>query len=407
MDKLKILFLTNRLPFPIKDGQTRRTFNILKGLAEEHDVYLLSLYEQTNDICDSLRHLEIFCKKVEIYPAPPKKLCFSMLSRLFRSLISRDPYTIWRHYSTPYLKRIRELTQEVEFDIVHCDILPIAYTVRDLRNIPCTLTDHDVCYLKDYRMARHNPNLVAKLFLYFESFKLKRFESNIFQRVDLGITVSEIDKKILKALCPDAKLEVIENGVDTDTFNPGSEKIDDNTLLWVGGFGYYPNSEAVFYFLEKIYPLVKKECPDVQLKIVGGSVPDRLKKYAAIDTSVKLLGFVDDPLPYIQGATVFIVPILSGSGTRLKTLEAMSAGKAIVTTTVGCEGIEGVDGEHYLIADEPEEFAKKIILATNDKALRQSLGENARSLARQKYDWRIIYGKMNSIYRTMRKNGLP
>lgn len=404
--RLKILFLTNRSPFPMKDGQTRRTYNILKGLAEKHEVFLLSLYEEKEEINpDRIEHLKGFCENVEMHASPLKKLSFSMTIRFLRSLISKYPYTIWRHYSRSYLKRIHELIKNGEFDLIHCDILSLAYTVRNLKTLPCTITDHDVSYLKALRMAKQINNILIKLLLFLEAYKLKRLENKVFEEVDVGIVVSELDKKLLNKLCPRGKFEVIENGVDIEKFKPNSESTDYNSLLWIGGFDHYPNREGINYFLKKIYPLIKEQLnDDVKLYVIGDGVTNKLKKLACKDSSIKILGFVDNPLTYIQKASVFIAPLLSGGGTKLKVLEAMAVGKAIATTKIGCEGIEGKDKEHYIVADTPEEFAESVIELLNDQNIRKYLGNNARKLAEEKYDWRIICKKMDIIYSRLSQN---
>jgi glycosyltransferase involved in cell wall biosynthesis len=403
--KLKILFLSNRVPYPIKDGQSRRTYNILKGLAERHEVYFLSLYESNDEISpQTMRHLERYCKQIEVIPSPSKKLSPSMILRLLRSLISADPYSVWRQYSPTYLRRIEKVLETNKIDLIHCDILPLAYTVRKSGNTPCTLTDHDVCYLKALRISKQSRNIPLKLFLFFESKKLRRYESKIFEHVSMGLTVSEVDKRLLNEICPKGKFAVIENGVNIDEFKPLSEDSERDTLLWVGGFGYSPNKEAIHYFLDSIYPIIKKEVPGLKLNIVGGSVTKKIKNIACCDSSINVFGYVDDPLPYIQRSAIFIVPILSGSGTRLKTLEAMAAGKAIVTTTVGCEGIEGIDKVHYLVADHPSDFAKSVVALLKNPDLRKQLGINARRLASQKYDWKIIFEKINHVYMNLKSN---
>ncbi len=401
-NRLKILFLSNRIPFPIKDGQSRRTYNILRGLAGRNDIYFLSLYESIEEIDpQTIDHLKSFCDDVEYIISPSKKISFQMVIRLLRSLVSSDPYTVWRHYSSAYIKRIQDLLKERKFDLIHCDILPLAKTIQRVKTIPCTLTDHDVCYLKALRISEQSRNLLLRIFMHFESFKLKNFERKIFKQISMGITVSEIDKKILSVLCPEGNFTVIENGVDTDTFRPADGATEANSLLWVGGFGYSPNREAIYYFLKEIYPLVKKKAKNVKINIVGDGVTKKLKSLSAGDSSINIIGYVDDPIPYIQKATAFIVPILSGSGTRLKTLEAMSAAKAIVTTSVGCEGIDGIDKIHYLIADRPLDFANSIIELFNNPNLQQKLGVNARRLATQKYDWKIVSEKINNLYKNM------
>ena len=255
--KMKILFLSNRNPFPMIDGQSTRTYNILKGLAEKHDVYLLSLNESPYEIdFINLRHLKGFCKNVEMIQAPYKKIGFSMIVRLLLSLFSFKPYTIWRHYSKVFLKRVRQVVKITKFDLIHCDILPLSYAIENIKQIPCVITDHDVSYLKALRMATNTHNIFLKLFLFLESLKLKGLERNVFKHVKVGILVSATDKQYLKRLCPEGNFQVLENGVDTDKFYPFHDRIEDNTLLWIGGFEYHPNEEAIYFFLDKIYPLI-------------------------------------------------------------------------------------------------------------------------------------------------------
>lgn len=404
-DRLKILFLTNRVPFPIKDGQARRTYHILRGLAEAHEVHLLSLYESPEEVDpQTAAHLSVFCERVEMLPAPSKKVGLAMGARLLRSLFSAEPYTIWRHYSGDYMKRVREYLRGTPFDAVHCDILPLAYCIRDLDAPFCALTDHDVSYLKAERLAGQRRNLAAKLFIYYDAMKLKRLERTIFRQIDLGITVSELDRRLLEQLCPEGRFAVVENGVDVKAFVPDPAAVEPNALVWVGGFHHYPNYEAVRFFLEEVYPGIKREKPEVKFYIVGGEVPDGLTRLAAGDRSVVITGYVEDPVPYIQRAAVFIAPILSGGGTKLKVLEAMAAGKAIVSTSIGVEGIEAKDGEHYIVADRPAFFSKKVVELLNDGLLRERLGANARKVAEEKYDWRAICDKMSGIYKDG-KNG--
>ena len=400
--QLKILFLSNRSPLPIVDGHTRRTFNILKGLSENNRVYFLSLFETPVEIdTKNIKQLESFCHRVEFYPSPSKRVSIPMMTRLIRSLFSREPYTIWRHYSKSFFKRVEKVIQKESFDIIHCDILPIVYTIKNQANVFKSVTDHDVSYLKCLRIAAESPNYLLKIFCYLEAFKLKKLESQIFNKVELGIVVSEVDKKILHQICPDGRLIVIENGVNVEDFKPGSEAPEPNSLLWIGGFNHHSNKQGIYWFLDNVYPIIKRKTPRVKLYLIGGGVTDKLECYAASDSSIKILGYVDNPVPYFQRAMVFIAPILSGSGTKLKLLEAMAAGKAIVTTRIGCEGIEGINKKHFMISDTPNQFAENVIKIINNNSYWEYLGKNARRLVLKKYDWRIITQKINLLYKNI------
>jgi polysaccharide biosynthesis protein PslH len=403
---LRILFLSNRGLLPIKDGHTRRSYNILKGLSKKYQIYFLSLYETQEEIKpENINELKMLCHDVEFYPAPSKKMGIHMLLRLFRSLVSADAYTIWRHYSPSLLRRVDELISSGEFDIIHCDILPLAYTVRKRNGIFRSITDHDVSYLKCLRMGKKSKNPLLKLFLYLESWKLKKLENKIFNQVDLGIVVSELDKDILSALCPGGEFVVIENGVETDKFIPDNKHIEQNKLIWLGGFDDYSNKQGIYFFLESIYPKIKKRKPGIRFDIIGSGITQKLRQLVNGDDTINLMGYVDDPLPYIQRASVFVVPILSGGGTRLKVLEAMAVGKAIISTSIGCEGINGINGEHYIIADNVNSFTEAIVQLLQDSLLRMRLGSNARKLVADHYDYERICGKLNELYeRLIEKN---
>lgn len=398
-DRLKILFLANRIPYPIRDGQARRTYHILKGLGEAHEVHLLSMFETPEETQpETWEHLRTFCHRVEMVPAPPKKPGIEMGLRLLRSLLSTEPYTIWRHYSGTFASRVRETLEETPFDAVHCDILPIAYAVRDLDKPFCAMTDHDVSYLKARRLASVRRNPAAKLFIRYEAAKLERLERTIFSHVDLGIAVSDADREQLERLCPGRPFAVVENGVDVRAFVPDASAMEPDTLVWVGGLRDRSNYEAVRYFVHDVFPLIRRQHPRARLTIVGSGVPASLASSIARESSITVTGFVTDPVPFIQQATVFVAPIRSGSGTKLKVLEAMAAGKAIVATSVGVEGIEGRNGEHFQVADTAEDFASRVVAILNDEGLRDRLGANARRLAEAKYDWTTICGKMSKIY---------
>ena len=310
--KKRILFLSNRGLLPIKDGHTRRSFNILKGLALNNQVYFLSLFETPEEVApENIEELEQLCYRVEFLPAPSKKMSAEMLFRLFRSLFSADPYTIWRHYSKRYFQRVNELLLSEQFDLVHCDILPVCYTIRNRNDVFRSLTDHDVSYIKCLRMGKDSGNILLKAFLYLEAVKLKRLERNIFRQVDLGIAVSDLDKEVLQGLCPEGRFLVVENGgrrVEVDRFKPSGEPQVKNRLLWLGGFDHFPNRQGILFFLEKIYPLVKQENHDVSIDIVGGGVTNDLGKFALKDSSINFTGYVDDPLIYLDKAEVFVCP---------------------------------------------------------------------------------------------------
>lgn len=396
---MRILFVSNRGLLPIVDGHTRRSFNILKMIADRHDVGFISLYETNDEISHSnIKYLESICRSVEFYKAPSKKLGFELLARLLASLFSFKPYIIWRHYSRAFHKRVRHLTYSGQYDLVLLDNLPIAYCYAPNAMTPQVLTDHDVSYIKCSRMANQKDNYLAKLFYYLESIKLKHYEKKIIGLVNLCITVSESDKAELQKLNPKARLLVVENGVDVDEFNVDSTDSVSTELLWFGGFSNGPNKESMQYYIDKIHHLITKEIPAVRLEILGGGDTNWLSRITKNDSSLIVRGYVDDILPYAKKAGIFIAPITSGGGTKLKVIEAMAFGKAIVTTSIGCEGIEAENGKEYIIADTPIDFAKAVINLVHNDKLRREIGRNARKYIESKYDWRLINNKLSNVF---------
>ena len=397
--KLRILFLSNRGLLPIRDDHTRRSYHILKGLAKRHSVYFLSLYESESELsAEYVNPVKEICQKVEFFPAPKKNASMEMALRLLCSLFSLEPYTIWRHYSKEYARRVEELATTGGFDLVHCDILPLWYAVKHLKRIRLTLTDHDVSYLKAYRIARISRNILLKIFLMIESLKLYWLEKHIFERMDLGVLVSESDKEHLQKICPHGKFLVVENGVDTNYFRPARDEVENNTLIWVGGFQDYSNEHAMYSFLTDVYPLIKETHPAVRLQVIGGKVTPRLLQITTGDPSVRFEGYVEDPLPYMQRAAIFVNPLQSGGGTKLKILEAMAVGLGIVTTPMGCEGLAVINGVHCLVSQMGSEFAQCIARLLDDQDLLSRIGEAARRLAVDRYDWRTISERLNDHY---------
>ncbi|HEY9051913.1 MAG TPA: glycosyltransferase family 4 protein [Gammaproteobacteria bacterium] len=368
-------------------------------LADVHDVSFISLYETKEEISQqNINHLQSICKWVEFHRAPSKQPGLELFSRLIASIFSLKPYIIWRHYSRKFHKRVKDLINSNNFDLILLDNLPIAYCIVKDSKTPQMLTDHDVSYIKCSRMAEQKTNYLVKIFYYLEAIKLKYYEKEIIGQVSMCITVSESDKITLQGLNPGANLIVIENGVDIDEFNVDSTDSIPTELLWFGGFSNGPNKESMQYYIEKIHHLITKEIPSVRLEILGGGDTNWISKITKNDKSLNARGYVEDIMPYAKKAGIFISPITSGGGTKLKVIEAMAFGKAIVTTSIGCEGIEGENGKEYLIADTPIDFAKAVINLAQNEDLRNKIGKNARKHIENKYDWRLINNKLSSVF---------
>lgn len=210
---------------------------------------------------------------------------------------------------------------------------------------------------------------------------------------------SERDREMLNKDLPDVPKYVIPNGVDVGYFKASDVTPEPFSLVFTGTMAYQPNSAGMLYFLEEIFPTILWEIPEAKVYVVGKNPPQELKNHAS--DKVVVTGMVDDVRPYVDRSSAVIVPLLAGSGTRLKILEAFSMKKPIVTTTIGCEGIDAVHGESAMIADEPEAFARNVVELLQNTELQRKLSANGYELARSCYDWSIIGNQIEAVYQNL------
>jgi len=248
-----------------------------------------------------------------------------------------------------------------------------------------------------YRWFQTESNPVKKAYLGIQYPKLKAFEKAAMEKFDCCVVVSEKDKDLLREMGVKNNLAVVPNGTDTTFFKPMGRKKIENSVLWLGHMDVHTNKDAVLYFWREIFPLLQEQYPQVRIVFVGSSPPKEISDAAGRNGNIKVTGFVDDVRPYMDEAAVMIVPLRIGSGTRLKILDAMAMGKAIVSTSVGCEGLKVTHGENILIADKTEDFATQIVNVLKNEDIRLLLQINARCLS-ELYDWNTIMNKQEMIY---------
>ena len=298
-------------------------------------------------------------------------------------------------------KELKTLLENRRFDVLHFEMLhtgqyllqiskkQIAKGILDQQNI-------DSCIWQ--RLITTERNLFKKLLYHWQYKAFFRFENRMCPTFDKCLCVSKEDGDRLASICPDANIEVVPNGVDVDYFSPTDTEENESNIVFVGSMDWQPNEDAVLYFCESIFPLIKPEIPDVKFFIVGSKPTDRVLKLGSME-GVVVTGLVDDVRTYVAESAVYIVPLRIGGGTRLKILQAFAMKKAVVSTSIGCEGLGLTDEEHLLISDDPSDFADKVIRLSRDKQLRRKLGENGRILVQEKYDWKSITVKLENIYR--------
>ncbi|MET0893754.1 MAG: glycosyltransferase family 4 protein [Pseudoxanthomonas sp.] len=400
----RILFITSRLPFPPREGHQLRSWHLLKALAQRHQVTLLSLMrgdDEAAGIVEMRRHLA----GVETFPIATEGSRVALGWALLRSVLGHAPYVATKYASSALHSRIRQLAPGM--DAVHFDMLPLMANADALPpGLPVVYNAHNVEHVLLSTRARMTGSRWIRYFLQGQLPRLLGFESRACQRADLVLACSEVDAEALRQLAPDARVAVVPNGVDLDANRPpaaGRPATRPGSLVFVGQMGWFPNRDGVEWFLAEVFPRILAARPQTGFVLIGKA--DGLQVPAAVAAQVTLAGFVPDLRPFVEAASAYVVPLRAGSGTRLKVLEAMALGKAIVTTSIGSEGIALRDGESALYADDADSFAAASIRLLDSPALAQQLGAAARACAEQHYGWEAVGQHLLDCYQQVLRTG--
>ena len=392
--KMKILFLSPTVPFPLTDGGRIRVFNLLKQIAKKSDITLLALETQPTDE-EGVAELQQLGVQVHLVPNAPTLPRVS-LGTLLKAFLKRQPITVARYDLPAYRQKFRELIATENYDLVHYEMFHTAqfYTETDL---PGVLSQQNVDSEIWRRLCSETANPFYKFAYWTQQLAFQRYERVLSPKFDAVTCTSDIDAAVFQRHCAADAIAIIPNGVDVTHFQPDFTTEAPAHLIYIGSMDWYPNEDAVAFFVDDILPGIQSKVSDVRFSIVGGNPSARVQKLAARD-GVIVTGRVPEIKPYFAEATVFVVPLRIGSGTRLKILEALAMGKAIVSTSVGAEGLDLNDGEEIFIADAPEPFADAVARLLTDPALRRRIGENGRARVEKDYDWRSIGEKLHQRY---------
>jgi polysaccharide biosynthesis protein PslH len=286
-------------------------------------------------------------------------------------------------------------------DLIHADTIGLSAFVEDVQGVPLVVTHHNIESMLMERRASVQRGL-ARRYLARETDKLRRYEERLSPRYDVNIVVSEPDGEVLRTLAPDARIALVPNGVDVEYFSPNGAA-ETPSLVYTGGLTMFANLDAVLHFLRDIWPRIVAQQPDVRFYAVGRHPPAEVRAFAERDPNIVVTGYLEDIRPTVASAAVYVVPLRVGGGTRLKVLDAMAMGKAMVSTSIGCEGIDVRPGEHLLVADTPEAFADATVALLRDPGRRQTLGRAARAKAEATYAWERVGEQLLDAYALARQ----
>jgi polysaccharide biosynthesis protein PslH len=409
-----LLVLTSQLPFPPHQGATIRSYNLIQELSQRSQIDLLSFVTEIGELatCEPLRAL---CRHVEGAPTPAR----SMWSRAWATFFSPHPDMALRFASPQFSALLQRRLDENQYDAVLCvgiDTGPYLEQVvawkraRSLdRPTPRVIFDdlnaeyllQRRAYETDVRRLNHPRRWAGALYSFIQWKKLQRFEARVCRLADHVVAVSDADRLALQRIVPNLDVTVVPNGVNLGQYRPASgartSVLPAPTLVFTGKMDFRPNVDAACWFADEVWPIIREAAPQVTFAVVGRDPHPRIRELAS-RPGILVTGYVEDDLPYFQDATVYVVPLRVGGGTRLKVLTAMAVENAIVSTTLGCEGL-GVQNEQELIlADTAAEFAAQTVRLLNDDARRRALGTRARQFVSQRYSWPAIAPRLERLY---------
>jgi glycosyltransferase involved in cell wall biosynthesis len=389
---------------PVDTGGKIRSFNILRRLSKDHELTLLSYYGGRRDLDYEAALPKQFPQSQVVYTAAPDSDGVRGVVDYLYRLPRLAPYSVSKFTHPAVRKLVQNRLASGQFDVAICDFLAASLNFPEKLPIPCLLFQHNVESSLWQRMAATESHPLRKLSYTLEAARMSRYERRTLGRFHHIIAVSENDRQQMLQMLklktePTCEITVVPTGVDTQQFQvaPASSATPPR-IVFTGSMDWEPNIDAVEYFCGQIWPRILAEFPDAIFQIVGRTPFARVQRLAS--QSVQVTGTVPSVTDYLRDATVVVVPLRIGGGTRLKIYEAMAMGKALVSTSIGAEGLSFQNGRDLLLADDASSFAEAVLLLVRDAQMRRRFEQAAVQLAAQ-FDWSVVAGQFAEVLQRM------
>jgi glycosyltransferase involved in cell wall biosynthesis len=395
MDSMRILWVKANKLLPISSGGDIRSYNIARQLTSRHELTFLSYYAGRTDDAYEKELQRHFPGAVCVSTGPEASSGLSRGFDYLSRLADPAPYAVSRFASTPVREHLAAWFRERRFDVAVCDFLDAAVNFPEDLGVPTVLFQHNVESEIWRRHADASSNPVRRAMYRKEFARMLRYEQEIVGKYPHVIAVSQHDKELMAKWADASRITVVPTGVDLEQYRPASSPSPSEPLImFVGAMDWEPNIDAMEYFCQDVWPLVKARVAGARLRIVGRNPDRRVQKLAS--QFIAVTGTVSSVVDHLRQAATVIVPLRIGGGTRLKIYEAMAMGKAVVSTSVGAEGLDVRHEHNILLADEPQSFADAVVLFLQDRELRSRYERAAAELAAQ-YDWPAIGVKFSQV----------
>lgn len=395
---MKILMLVPYLPNTRMSGGQTRWFNLIKYLSKKHQITLFSLIKDDSEK-RYIPELRKYCQKVMVFNRPKKPWT---LRNILLSQLGPFPLLVIRNWSFKERQAIKKELASEKYDLVHAETF---YVMPHLAktNVPTILVEQTIWHEVYRHYVVNNTPLILRPFFMFDIAKVKFWEKHYWKKADQLVAVSEDDRKVMQKLLPGTGVDIIPNGVDSSHY--AEKKIDrfdpPRILYGVTNFEWLQNQEATEILIHQIMPKIKKKIPNVKVWIVGRKMPDWLTDLAKKEKDVE----ITENIPYARDAyrqaSLMVAPIRGAGGTRLKILEAMASGLAVVSTQIGVTGLKVSHGKQALIADSSEGLAEEAIKLLKNPELSEKIGKSGREHVRKYFDWQSIVKLHDPIYKKL------
>ncbi len=395
MAKPRILMLTPYLPYPPNSGGRSRTFNLIKHLRDDYQITLVC-FGRPEERAFDLDPLRALCDLTVVDRAPSP----GARRAAWLSLTSPQPVTA-RLYHTPEMEQaVAHALAHSTIRLVHVESFYMLPNLPAQIGVPVLLSEPAIEYIAWGRHARVAQPWLMRPGIALEALKMRLWEPRAWSEVTVVGVMSAVDREIVGRATPGVKTVLAPNGVDIEFFHPDpATPRDGHTAVYMGDYKYFPNADAVLYFAHEILPLIRERRSDVTLTVVGKDpTPELQALHDDPQMPVTVTGLVDDTRPFLQGSAMFVCPLRSGSGTRFKLLEALACGCPVVSTSVGAEGLDAVDGEHMLLRDTPRAFADAVVELLDNPALGERLGRQGRAWVERQHAWTSSAARLRDVY---------
>lgn len=392
---MKILMLVPFLPNTHMSGGQTRWYNIIKYLSKNHKITLYSLIKEENEK-RFIPELKRYCKKVRVFKRPKSPWT---IRNIFLTVFSLYPLLVVRNWSPKEKKALREELSENSYDLIHAETFYVMPHIPETKT-PSILVEQTIEYQVYKHYVDNEVPFFLKPFFMIDVLKLKYWEQYFWKKTDRLVAVSDEDRKVMRELIPNIKVDIIPNGVDANHFANYKvpTKKPPRVLYGAANFKWLQNVEAVEFLVNEIWPFIEKSSKDAILWVVGTSIPKKIWELAAKNPRIEITESIPDVRDALKSATVIMVPVKGPGGTRLKMLEALAAGLPVVSTTVGAAGLDLKHNYHAMISNSPAELARYTKELLNNPLLAKKIGKNGQEYVKKYFDWEVLGKLHDEIY---------